>query len=378
MKKVTILSTAYPLRGGIANFVGLLYKALSKKYSTNVVTFSRQYPKLFFPGKSQTEGDEAEKIPSEAIVDSVNPFNWIKMGLKIKREQPDLLIFKFWMPFFAPCFGTIARIAKQNKKTKVLVICDNVIPHERKPGDILFTKFFFSKVDYFVTMSDSVTRDLLKLKKDANYKLLFHPVYSNFGQGVPKEEALKKLNVTGNNILLFFGFIRDYKGLDVLLEAVALLKSKIDFKLIVAGEFYVDRSKYIDIINNLGIKDLVVLREEYIPPSEVKYYFSAADAVVLPYKSATQSGIVQIANNFLKPVIATRVGGLGEMIKDDYNGYVTEPNNPKMLAEAIIKFFENKDKIDFASNIKKELEKYSWEKFVDETIKLTESNTGKN
>ncbi len=378
MKKITILSTAYPLRGGIANFIGLLFKALSRKYDVSVVTFKRQYPKIFFPGKSQTEGDEAEKIPSEVLVDSINPFNWIKVGKKIKKEKPDLLVFKYWMPFFAPCFGTITRIAKKNGVTKVLVICDNVIPHERKPGDIVFTKYFFKHVDYFITMSKSVTDDLLKIKADAKYKLLFHPVYSNFGEAVPKAEALERLGIKGENVLLFFGFIRDYKGLDVLLEAVSYLKDRLQFKLIIAGEFYVDRQKYIDLIERFGIGDYLILREEYIPPSEVKYYFSAADAVVLPYKDATQSGIVQIANNFLKPTIVSNVGGLGEIVKDDYNGYVVEPNNPKSLAEAIVKFFENKDKIDFASNIQKELQKYSWEKFVDEMIELTGWQEEKN
>ena len=368
--KITILSTAYPLRGGIAHFVGLLYKQLSKKHSTNVVTFKRQYPKIFFPGKTQTEGDEVEKIPTEVLVDSINPLNWIKIGRKIKKEKSDLLIFKYWMPFFAPAFGTITRIAKRNGITKTIVICDNVIPHEKKPGDIAFTKYFFNAVDYFITMSKSVHEYLFKIKPKAKEKLLFHPVYSNFGEAVAKEEALKRINIKGGKTLLFFGFIRDYKGLDVLLKAVGILKNELSFKLIIAGEFYVDRQKYIDLIDRLDIRDFVILREDFIPTSEVKYYFSAADAVVLPYKDATQSGIVQIANNFLKPVIATNVGGLGEIVKDDYNGYITEPNNPVALAKAIQKFFERKDKINFAGNIRQELSKYSWNKFVEEMMSL--------
>jgi len=372
--KIVILSTAYPLRGGIAHYTGLLYKTLSRDHNVKVITFKRQYPSIFFPGKSQHEGDEVERIPTEILLDSINPFNWLKVGNMIRREKPELLIFKFWMPFFAPAFGTVARIARKNGITKVLVICDNVIPHERKPGDVALTKYFFRKADFFVTMSDSVTKDLLKIKRDAKFKLLFHPVYSNFGNAVDKKEALARLGIEADKTLLFFGFIRDYKGLDVLLEAVAILKNKIDFKLIVAGEFYVDRSKYIDLIERLGIEKFVILREDFIPTSEVKYYFSAADAVVLPYKNATQSGIVQIANNFLKPVIATNVGGLGEIIKNGYNGYITEPNNPRALAEAILEFFEEKDKIDFVSNIKKELGKYSWEKFAEEIIDLVESN----
>ncbi len=377
MTKITIISTAYPLRGGIAHYVGLLYKALSKKYSTDVVTFKRQYPKIFFPGKTQTEGDEVEKIPTEILIDSINPLNWLRVGLKIKRRKPNLIIFKYWMPFFAPCFSTITRLAKRNGVTKALVICDNVIPHERKIGDLFLTKCFFKRVDYFVTMSDSVSRDLLKVKPNAVYKTLFHPVYSNFGAPVPKAKALERLSIKAQNTLLFFGFIRDYKGLDVLLKAVGILKKRLSFKLIIAGEFYVDRSKYIDLIDELGISDFVSLFEEFIPTSEVKYYFSAADAVVLPYKSATQSGIMQICNNFLKPVIATNVGGLGEIVKDDYNGYLVEPNNPNALAEAIEKFFQRKNKIDFAKNVKVESDKYSWEKFVDEMIELTNLNSEK-
>ncbi len=370
--KIFILSSAYPFRGGIANFTGLLYHELIKlEHNVQVITFKRQYPSIFFPGKTQFENEEnAKKIPSKRYVDSISPINWFKVGKLIKKESPDILIFNFWMPFFGPAFGTIGKIVKKNNHTKIVSICHNVIPHERKPGDIVFTKYFFRSVDYFVTMSKAVTDDLLKIKPDAKYKLLFHPVYSNFGETIPKQEALAKLNIPDGNTLLFFGFIRDYKGLDTLLEAVGLLKNEFKFKLIIAGEFYVDRSKYIDLINRLGISDFVILFEKFIPASEVKYYFSAADAVVLPYKDATQSGIMQICNNFLKPVIATNVGGLGEIVKDDYNGYLTEPKNPSALAEAIRKFFERKDKIDFASNIKNELSKFSWEKFVEEMMNL--------
>ena len=219
--KITILSTAYPLRGGIAHFVGLLYKELVAHHETYVLTFKRQYPSFLFPGKTQLEsGETSEKIPTEVIVDSINPLNWIKVGLKIKKSAPDLLIYKYWLPFFGPCFGTISRIAKRNKKTKVLVICDNVIPHERKPGDIAFTKYFFGTADFFVLLSEKVRGDLLRLKPAAKNKVLPHPVYSNFGPPVPKEEAKKYLNLKDEMLILFFGFIRDYKGLDVLLSAM--------------------------------------------------------------------------------------------------------------------------------------------------------------
>ena len=364
--KITILSTAYPLRGGIAHFIGLLYKELNKNHEVKVITFKRQYPSILFPGKSQLEaGDSVEKIPAEILIDSINPFNWIKVGLKIKNDAPDVLIYKYWMPFFAPCFGTISRIAKRNKKTRTLVICDNVIPHERKPGDIFLTKYFFNTVDYFILLSEKVEKDLLKLLPAAKSKVLPHPVYSNFGLPLDKEEAKSFLKIKAEKVILFFGFIRDYKGLDILLEAIFLLQDKLDIKLLVAGEFYSNKEKYLSLIDKLYLKKNLLMFTDFIPTSEVKYYFSAADCVILPYRDATQSGIVQIAMNFRKPVIAANVGGLGEVIKDGETGYIVDKENPAMLAEAILKFYEEEKEISFVSNIEKEVGKYSWGKFVD-------------
>ncbi|MGD1006603.1 MAG: glycosyltransferase [Ignavibacteriaceae bacterium] len=372
--KIIILSTAYPLRGGIAHFIGLLYKELVKTNEVKVITFKRQYPSILFPGKSQIEsGDTAEQIPAEVLVDSINPFNWLAVGLKIKKEKPGLLIFKFWMPFFAPCFGTISRLAKKNNITKVLTICDNVIPHEKKPGDIALTKYFFNVVDYFILLSEKVRNDLLTLKPGAKNKFLPHPVYSNFGQAVNKNDAKQHLNITGDRLILFFGFIRDYKGLDILLKAMALLKNDLNVKLVIAGEFYSNEHKYLKIIDDLGIKENLLMFTDFIPTSEVKYYFSAADCVILPYRDATQSGIVQIATNFCKPVIAANVGGLGEVIESGKTGFIVEKENPEALADAIKKFYlENREK-EFVENIAVEVKKYSWESFASglfELIKL--------
>lgn len=364
--KIIILSTAYPLRGGIAHFVGLLYKELIKENAVKIITFRRQYPSLFFPGKSQFEaGEEVEKIPSEILIDSINPFNWIKVGIKIKKEAPDLIIFKYWMPFFAPCFGTITRIAKRNKKTKTMVICDNVIPHERKPGDIILTKYFFNAASYFILLSKKVQLDLLMLKPDAKNKILPHPIYSNFGEAIPKVEARNHLNIKDEKIILFFGFIREYKGLDVLLEAISLLKGKLHLKLLVAGEFYSNEEKYKKIIKDFRLEDSVFLHTDFIPTSEVKYYFSASDCVILPYKDATQSGIVQIAMNFRKPVIATNVGGLSEVIQNNKTGYIVEKENPHELADAIFKFYKENMEKEFVQNVENEVNKYSWKKFIN-------------
>jgi D-inositol-3-phosphate glycosyltransferase len=369
--KITILSAAYPLRGGIAHFIGLLYKELLKNNQVEVITFKRQYPSIFFPGKTQTEsGDTVEKIETQVLVDSINPINWLKVGRKIRDEAPDLLIYKNWMPFFAPCFGKISRIVKKNEKTKILVICDNIIPHERKPGDISLTKYFFKAVDYFVLLSEKVKDDLLKLKLSTKFKVLPHPIYSNFGERVDKDEARKFLHLKDEKLILFFGFIRDYKGLDVLFEAMKILKNKIDVKLIVAGEFYSNEDNYIKLIADLDIKDSLHLFTDFIPTSEVKYYFSASDAVILPYKDATQSGIVQIAMNFRKPVIAANVGGLGEVIKDGKTGFIVEKENPKQLSDAIEKFYKENKESEFVINIEKEIEKYSWEKFISGMLEL--------
>lgn len=369
--KITILSAAYPLRGGIAHFAGLLFKELVKTYEVGVTTFKRQYPTFLFPGKTQLElGDDVEKIPTKIELDSINPINWIRIGRKLKSEAPDLLIIKHWMPFFAPIYGTIARIVRKNNKTKILAICHNIIPHETKPGDKILTKYFFNSVDYFITLSKSVQEELLSLYPDAKEKLLFHPVYSNFGESVSKEIARDKLKLTSNKVMLFFGFIRDYKGLDVLLEAVSLIKDKMDFALVVAGEFYSNEDKYISQIKNLGLDNTVKLFSDFIPSNEVKYYFCASDVVVLPYKTATQSGIVQIANNFNKPMISTNVGGLGEVIETGKTGYLVEKENPIELAKAILKYYNENKEAEFANNIRTESAKYSWSEFVKGMMEL--------
>ncbi|MEJ2615044.1 MAG: glycosyltransferase, partial [Ignavibacteriaceae bacterium] len=252
-------------------------------------------------------------------------------------------------------------------------ICDNVIPHESKPGDKALTKYFFGVVDYFIVLSKKVQQDLLNLMPQVKNKFLSHPIYSVFGDSVKKTAAKKHLSINEEKTILFFGFIRDYKGLDNLLEAIALLKNKFKIKLIVAGEFYSNEDKYKNLIEKLGIKDMLFLFTDFIPTSEVKYYFSACDAVILPYKDATQSGIVQIAMNFRKPVIATNVGGLAEVIKDNKTGFIIEKENPEILAEAIVKFYTENKENEFIDNIEHELEKYSWKRFVDGILELVNS-----
>ena len=381
--RILIVGTAFPLRGGIAHYVSLLYKTLKQRgHWVHIISFYRQYPKILFPGKSQEEvGETAIPLESDAVIDSVNPKSWYDAGKIAATYQPDLLIFKFWLPFFAPAYGVISRVAKRitrknGKECKVLFIADNVIPHEKRPGDRLFTNFAFKSVDYFVVQSDSVERDLLSLKPDAKYVKLQHPIYEIFGERVDRDEARKQLSIPqGVPTILFFGYIRKYKGLDLLLRAMPEMIAKYpEIRLIVAGEFYGDEAEYRSLINELKIpaKNLV-LATDYIANEEVAKYFSAANAIVLPYRSATQSGIVQIAYNFDAPVIATPVGGLPEIVIDGRSGLITKDSEPRSIAQKVIEFFDNDLEARFTQGVIEEKKKYSWDTFVEGIEKLMQT-----
>jgi D-inositol-3-phosphate glycosyltransferase len=368
--KIIIVGTAYPLRGGIAHYNALLAKHLQKKHDVQTITFKRQYPAFLFPGKTQSEtGDVCGAEVAPQWIDSMNPFNWFRVAVKISQLKPDLLIFKYWLPYFGPCFGTIAKIVKKKTRAKVLFICDNIIPHERRPGDIIFTKYAFRHVDYFIVQSDSVEKDLLSLFPAAKSKKSPHPIYEYFGDPLAKSDARLRLNILEEKVILFFGYIRAYKGLMILIDAMNELKRwRFNFegmKLIVVGEPYEDMKKYHSRIEELHLGSRIQIISDYVANDMVAIYFSAADVVVLPYLSATQSGIVQIAYNFNKPVIVTDVGGLGEVVLDGITGYVVPPNDPVALAEAIGKFYFEGKESAFSSNIKNEKNKYSWEYFIE-------------
>ena len=372
--KTVIVSPAYPLRGGIAHSAGLLYKELAKNHEVFLITFKRQYPNFLFPGKSQTESVEGtDRIPTEVILDSINPFSWNSTAKRIISIKPELVIFKHWLPFFAPCYGWIARKIKKSSTARLMAVCHNIIPHEKRIGDKILSKYFLKKMDYFIPLSDQVKRDLFLFVKNPLYKLLPLPVFSLFGDSVDKDEAKKFLKLSDKNILLFFGFIRDYKGLDVLIEAFSIVRKTVDVKLIVAGEFYEPEEKYLNLISKYKLEDSIILKKDFIPTTDVKYYFSASDAVVLPYKSATQSGIVQVAVNFCKPVIATNVGGIGEVIEDGKTGFVVEKENPEKLAQAIVRFYKEGKEKEFSLNMKSLKEKYSWQNFVKGMFELINS-----
>lgn len=367
--KIVIIGTAHPLRGGLAAYnERLAYAFQEAGEEVEIYSFSLQYPGFLFPGKTQYTDEPAPKdLNIRTRINSVNPFNWLSVGNEISKLKPDIVIVKFWLPFMGPCFGTILRRIKKNKHSRVVSIIDNIIPHEKRFGDRPFAKYFVKPVDAFVVMSRSVEEDMKKfVRADQPVRFIPHPIYDNYGLPIAKDESRKKLGLDSDGkYLLFFGFIRDYKGLDLLLDAMADERiRKMGVKAIVAGEYYSDSKPYEEQIERLGIKDLLILHTDFIPDSEVGPYFGAADMVVQPYKTATQSGISQMAYHFEKPMLVTNVGGLPEIVPNGKAGYVSEPN-AKEIADAIVDFYENNRKESFEQFVKEEKKKFSWETMVN-------------
>lgn len=363
--KIVLVGTAYPLRGGIAHYNALLFQELEKKHEARIITFTRQYPSLLFPGKTQLESEgEMVRVPGEQLVDSINPLNWIRVGKIIRDARADLVIFKYWLPFFGPCFGTIARVAKRNGHTRVLYICDNIVPHEKRPGDVQFTRYAFNAGDFFIVQSAAVERDLNSFLPGAPYRKVPHPVYDIFGKGTDKQQARSELGVSAERVILFFGYVRPYKGLHVLLDALADVVKRMPVHLLVVGEFYDNEQNYREQVRRLHLEDHVTLQPDYVPNHMVGRYFSAADVVILPYVSATQSGIAQIAYNFDKPVIATDVGGLGEVVIDGVTGLLVPPDDASALAGAICRFYDERREEEFVRRVREEKRKYTWDAMV--------------
>lgn len=367
--KIVIIGTAYPMRGGIAHYVSLLYKVLLKRgHNVKIISFKRQYPSIFFPGKTQQDlSKEIEPIPSEPILDSIGPLSWIRAFFAIRRFQADLVVYKYWMPFFAPCYAAISFLIRLFTRTKILYLCDNIIPHERRIEDRLLTRIGLWNVHYFIVQSQVVKNDLLDFRPNANYKEVPHPVYEIFSKSFDKKDARKQLNLEPNdNVILFFGYVRKYKGLHILLDAMPKVLEEMNIKLLVAGEFYDDEQGYRNQIERLGIKDSVSVFADYIPNEEVGLYYSAADVVVLPYISATQSGIVQIAYNYDTPVITTNVGGLPEVVDEGKTGFIVPSEDVDSLAKSIVHFFKIKNKAEFSTNISEYKKQFSWDRMAAE------------
>jgi glycosyltransferase involved in cell wall biosynthesis len=371
-KKVIIIGPAYPLRGGLATFNHRLCKAfLDAGFNASLLSFSLQYPAFMFPGTSQYSSDPApDGIEIKTIMNSINPFNWIKTGFYLKKQKPDVIIVRYWLPIMGPCLGTILRFL--NKKVKVICIADNIIPHEKRFGDDWFTHYFAKPIHAFVTMSNKVTSDLVQFnKKNKPVLQLAHPLYDNFGALVPKERAKEKIGLHANDkVLLFFGFIRKYKGLDMLIEAMQSQNIKNEnIKLIIAGEFYEDEGPYKELIDKTENTKNILLFNTFIPDSEVGNYLNAADVVVQPYRNATQSGVTPLAFYFEKPMIVTNVGGLPQMAPNGKSGIVCEPNI-NSIESAILQFFiEDTNKyLPYLQQQKKEM---SWDNFVKAIIEIS-------
>jgi len=366
--KIIIIGTAYPYRGGLSAFNERLAKEYIRQgHEVEIYTFTLQYPAFLFPGKTQYSNEPApEELTIFRKINAVNPLNWFKVGQEIRKKSPDLVIVKYWLPFMAPCFGTILRQVRKNGKTRIISILDNIIPHEKRIGDRQLTQYFVNAVDGFVAMSKLVLNDVNIFDKQKPKTFSLHPLYDNFGEKISRKEAVRKLNLDENQrYVLFFGFIRDYKGLDLLLKAYADNRFRtMNIKLIVAGEFYNNSEQYFTLEEKLNLKGEVIWHTDFIPDSEVKYYFAAADIIVQPYKSATQSGVTQIAYHFEKPVMVTNVGGLAEIIPHGKVGYVVNPDE-KEITVALADFYENKRFDDFTANIVLEKEKYSWSKMTE-------------
>ncbi len=372
--RIALLSCFHPFRGGISQFNACLYEELGRTNDVKAFNFTRQYPDILFPGRTQkvTEDDEAVPVRSEAVLDTVNPFSYGRTVRAIRRWRPDLVVVRYWMSWFAPSLGYVC--GRLKKDCRVVAILDNVIPHEPHFFDAPLTRFFLKGCDGYVTLCDAVAKDLLRLKKDARFTVIPHPLYSHFGEKIPREEAETRLGLAhGKRNLLFFGLIREYKGLDILLEAFAGLGD--GYQLIIAGEPYGSFRKYQEIISRIGDREKrIVSRLAYIRDSEVKLYFSAADLTVLPYRSATQSGISSVSYHFEVPMVVTDVGGLKESVGDRGTGIVAKAAAPEAIREEIERYFAHPEMKDrMVEAIRKEKERLSWSAFADRLLEFADS-----
>lgn len=370
--KIIILGTAWPFRGGLAAYNERLARQLADEgHHVQIITFSLQYPSFLFPGKTQYSDQPApEGISIRPMVNSINPFNWVITGLRIRKMNPDLVLVKFWLPFMAPCLGTIARITCLKRNARCISIVDNIIPHEKRPGDRFLSKYFTGSVHGFITMSDNVLSDLKQFTRKPSV-FAFHPLYDNFGSILTREKALEELGLSAEyRYILFFGIIRHYKGLDLLLEAFAGKRFEtLPVKLMVAGEYYEDKKPYTDLIENKQLYDRLVVHDFFIPDNRVNLYFCACDIVAQPYRSATQSGVTQIAYHFEKPMLVTNTGGLAEIVPHQKCGYVVAPE-PGSIGDALFDFFDNQRSEQFTEGIKTEKQKFGWDKMTQTIYRL--------
>ena len=359
--KIAIIGPFSPYRGGIQHFNTLLYRTLSKNHDVSAVNLKRQYPGFLFPGTSQYDSTAPEAEFGSRLLDPLNPWSWRRTAQHVAGLGTELAIYKYWMPFFAPAFGSLAKRLRRLGGIKTLCVIDNLTPHENRPGDRILNRYLVRHTDAFICMSGPVEAELLRLKPGAKYRKSPHPAYINFGAPLAKADARRKLGLGDKPVLLYFGFIRPYKGVLTLLDALPAINERLVATTIIAGEFYESKVPYLEKMDALNLTSHVRLEDRFIPDDEVNLYFSAADAVVLPYRSATQSGIVSIALHYNLPAIVTDVGGLPEVVQHGETGLVVPPNDPAALAEAVIDYFENRDREAMARHIASERDLYSWE-----------------
>jgi len=366
--KVAAISTSYPMRGGMAHYIAQLYRKLVERgHEVRVISFSRQYPGLLFPGKTQADlSKEADAIPSEALLDSINPLTWLRAAMRIRSFAPDVLILNYWMPFFMPAYATIAVLVRAFTRTRVIFLCHNIIPHERRPCDRLLTQCGVRSGHAFIVHTEAVRDDLLAFRRNVPYRLVPLPVYNIFRSSLPRSTARERIGLDPDDrVVLFFGYVRKYKGLSVLARAIKIVRSTLPVKLVVAGEFYEDLLSFEKEVHDLGISKDVLIFDEYIPNEDVGTYFVAADVVALPYLSATQSGIAQIAYHFDTPVIVSDVGGLRESVIEGNTGFVVPSNNERALADAVLAFFRQRESQDFAANVRQYKPQFSWDRIAE-------------
>ena len=370
--KIFIIGPAFPLRGGPAQFNENLCLELNKEgHDAQIISYKLQYPNFLFPGSSQFEksGSAPQDIKIHTILNTINPFNWLMVARFIRKQKPDFILFRYWLPFFGPCLGTIGKLVRSH--TKVLALTDNIIPHEKRIGDHVFTKYFVKNCDGFIAMSKVVLNDLSIFTQNLNKAYSPHPMYQNYGDPISIDLARKKLNLNPQDkIILFFGLIRHYKGLDILLEALAAPEIKNQgIKLLIAGEFYDDKNFYLQLIKKLNLQDHVIVHDKFIPNDEVRDYFCASNLVAQTYRNATNSGVTMVGYFYEKPMLVTNVGGLSEIVPNEVCGYVVE-NNCALISEKVVDFFTKDRENEFVKNVKIEKKKYEWIEFINSLLTL--------
>ncbi len=364
--KIVLVGPVYPYKGGISHYTGLMYKALAKENEVHMMSYKLQYPKILFKKEQRDYDNDAFKIENtDFYINTANPINWVQTALKIRELKPDMVILQWWHPYFSPCYWSICKLLG---KIKVLFVCHNVFPHERFPMDRFLAKTVLKQGDYFIVQSKQDENDLKSIKKNPKYKRTVHPTYNAFKlQNMSKEEGRRLLHIPEDEkVLLFFGFVREYKGLKHLINALPkIVKNTENVKLLIVGDFAGDKDEYLKLIEKNNVSEYIEIHDGYIPDKEVEKYFTASDVVVLPYESATQSGIVQIAYGFEKPVIATNVGGLPEVVLDGKTGYIVETQNVEAIAKSVNRFFSENKAEAFKNNIIAEADKYSWDRMAE-------------